>query len=81
MLCRAGERDAVPFLVQAARGKARLEARDGSMVFKDVDQAKRTYYEEGGFQRVTFDQAIKRLENICDQAITLPSCGATSRRC
>jgi hypothetical protein len=54
-LCRAGERDAVPFLVQAARGKARLEARDWSMVFKDVDQAKRTNYEEGDIQRVTFD--------------------------
>ena len=81
MLCRAGERDAVPFLVQAARGKARLEARDGSMVFKDVDQAKRTKYEEGDFQSLTFDQAVMRLENICDQAINLPSCGATLRRC
>jgi hypothetical protein len=46
-LCRAGERDAVQFLVQAARGKARLEARDWSMVLKDVVQAKRTKYEEG----------------------------------
>jgi hypothetical protein len=72
-LCRARDRDAVPFLVQAARGKARLEARDWSMVCKDVDQAKRTNYEEGDFQGVTCDQAVKRLENICDQAINLPS--------
>jgi hypothetical protein len=50
-------------------------------VFEDVDLAKRTNYEEGDFQSVTFDQAIKRLENICDQAINLPSSGATSRRC
>jgi hypothetical protein len=50
-------------------------------VFKDVDQAKRTNFEEGDFQSVTFDQAIKRLENICDRAINFPSCGATSRRC
>jgi hypothetical protein len=80
-LCRARDRDAVPFLIHAARGKARLEVRDWSMVFKDVDQAKLTKYEEGDFQSLTFDQAVKRPENICDQAIKLPSCGATSRRC
>jgi hypothetical protein len=45
--------------------KARLELRDWSLVFKDVDQANRTRYEEGDFQSVTFDQAVKRLENIC----------------
>jgi hypothetical protein len=50
-------------------------------VFKDVNQAECTNYEEGDFHSVTFDQAIKRLENIRDQAIYLPSCGATSRRC
>jgi hypothetical protein len=44
-----------------------------------VDQDKRTKYEEGDFQSVAFDQAVKRLENICDQAINLPGCGATSR--
>jgi hypothetical protein len=41
-LCRARDREAVPFLVQAAGGKAPLEARDWRIVFKDVDQAKRT---------------------------------------
>jgi hypothetical protein len=80
-LCRARDRGVVPFLVQAARGKARLEARAWSMVFKGVAQAERTKYEEGDFQSLTFDQAIKGLENICDQAINLPSCEVTSRRC
>jgi hypothetical protein len=47
LLGRARNRDAVPFLIQAARDKARLEARDGSMGFKDVDQARRTKHEEG----------------------------------
>ena len=81
LLCRARDRDAIPLLVQAGRGEARPEARDLRIVLKDVDHAKRTNDEEGDYQNVTFDQAIKRLENICDQAINLPSCGATSRRC
>lgn len=45
--------------------KARLEAYDWCLIFKDVDKAERTKFESGDFQSVTFDQAIKRLTNIC----------------
>lgn len=45
--------------------KARLETHDWSLLFKNVDDAKRSKFEQGDFQSVSFDQAVKRLENIC----------------
>ncbi|MCD0459548.1 hypothetical protein [Roseiconus lacunae] len=45
--------------------KARLEAHDWSLLFKDVDKAERAKFESGDFQSVTFDQSLKRLKNIC----------------
>jgi hypothetical protein len=49
--------------------KARLEMRDWCLIFKDVDQASRPKYESGDFQSVVFEQAIKRLENLCSVVI------------
>ena len=46
--------------------KARVEKKDWSFLFKDVDKAKLSAYESGDFISITFAQAIKRLENICD---------------
>lgn len=49
--------------------KARLELKDWCLIFKDIDQASRTKYESGDFQSVVFDQAVKRLENLCSVMI------------
>src|SRR5713101_8439475 len=49
--------------------KARLEMKDWCLVFKDVDQANRQKYEAGDFQSIVFEQAVKRLENICSVQI------------
>jgi len=46
--------------------KARLEAYNWCLLFKNIDDANRPKYESGDFQSVTFDQAIKRLKDICD---------------
>lgn len=50
--------------------KARIEQKDWCLLFKDVDQASRSKYESGDFQSVLFDQAIKRLENLCSVTVS-----------
>lgn len=45
--------------------KARLEIYDWSLLFKNVDDAERAKITTGEFQSVTFDQAVKRLKQIC----------------
>ena len=45
--------------------KARLEVYDWSLLFKSVDDADRAKIASGDFQSVTFDQAVKRLKQIC----------------
>ena len=49
--------------------KARLEVRDWCLIFKDVDQASQPKYKNGDFQSVLFDQAVKRLNNLCSVVI------------
>lgn len=49
--------------------KSRLELKDWCLVFKEVDQATRPKYESGDFQSVVFEQAVKRLENLCSVPI------------
>ena len=45
--------------------KARLEVYEWSLLFKNVDDAERAKIATGEFQSVTFDQAVKRLKQIC----------------
>ena len=49
--------------------KARLEVYDWTLLFKNVDDASRSAFENGDFQSVTFDQAVKRLKGICGVAV------------
>lgn len=49
--------------------KARLEVYDWSLLFKNVDDAERAKIATGEFQSVTFDQAVKRLKQICEVEI------------
>jgi len=46
--------------------KARLEQKDWHLVFADIDKATRQKYESGDFVSVSYDQAVKRLANLCD---------------
>lgn len=50
--------------------KSRLELKDWCFVFKDVDQASRKRYLSGDFQSVTFEQSVKRLQELCDVEIS-----------
>ena len=49
--------------------KARLETHGWSLLFKNVDDAKKSKFEQGDFTSVSFDQAVKRLENICSVSL------------
>jgi len=46
--------------------KARLEVYDWSLLFRNVDDADRSKIERGDFQSVTVEQAVKRLNGICE---------------
>ena len=45
--------------------KAWLEVYDWSLLFKNVDDAEQSKIATGEFRSVTFDQAVKRLKQIC----------------
>ena len=49
--------------------KSRIEEKDWSLLFKEIDKACRSKYESGDFISITFDQATKRLKNLCDVEI------------
>jgi len=46
--------------------KARLEVYDWSLLFRNVDDADRSKFKRGDFQSVTVEQAVKRLNGICE---------------